>query len=129
MLFIFNAIAYWIVILLHVYFAVLEMALWKTKAPKVFGISQDFAHQSAALASNQGLYNLFLVAALLIGFFATNEAINQSFTVFGLGCVIVAGIWGGITVNKRIFFVQAVPAIIALGASAWSVLSQLTFVP
>lgn len=107
-------IAYWIVILLHVYFAVLEMALWKTKGPKVFGMTQDFANQTARLASNQGLYNLFLVAALLIGFFSDIVDIGASFMLYGLGCVIVAGIWGGITVGRKIFFVQAVPAIIAV---------------
>ncbi|PZQ45202.1 MAG: DUF1304 domain-containing protein [Micavibrio aeruginosavorus] len=101
-------ILYALVILLHVYFAVLEMALWKKRVPKIFGISQDFADKSAALASNQGLYNLFLVVALLIGFF------HPLFVLYGLGCVIVAGIWGAITVNKRIFFVQGLPALLAL---------------
>ncbi len=107
---------YIIVIALHVYFVVLEMILWKSKGPKVFGFSREFAESTAALASNQGLYNGFLVAALLIGFF------NQAFMFYGLGCVIAAGIWGGITVNKRIFFVQAMPAIIALGLYAFTLL-------
>lgn len=115
MLYVLADIAYWIVILLHLYFAVLEMALWKKKGPRVFGISQDFANQSAALASNQGLYNLFLVVALLIGFFAPDFGVNAWFMIYGLGCVIMAGIWGGITANKKIFFVQALPAIVALG--------------
>jgi putative membrane protein len=106
-------IAYWIVILLHVYFAVLEMALWKSRGPKVFGMTQEFADQSAKLASNQGLYNLFLVAALVIGFFAPDMP-GGAFAFFGLACVIVAGIWGGLTVGRKIFFVQAVPAIVAL---------------
>lgn len=119
MLAVFALISYWIVIALHVFFAVLEMVLWKTKAPKAFGISKDFAQQSAALASNQGLYNLFLVVALLIGIFAD----QPMFSFYGLGCVIVAGIWGSITVNKRIFFIQALPAIIALGLQ-WLLLAQ-----
>jgi putative membrane protein len=97
-----------IVIALHIYFIILEMFLWKTKGPRIFGISREFAAQSAALASNQGLYNGFLVAALLMGYF------SPPFMFYGLGCVIVAGIWGAITVNKRIFFVQALPALIAL---------------
>ena len=108
-------IAYWIVILLHVYFVVLEMALWKKMAPKVFGMSQDFANQTAKLASNQGLYNLFVVAALLIGYFSDIIDIGASFMLYGLACALVAGIWGGITVNKRIFFVQGIPALIAVG--------------
>ena len=106
-------VSYWIVILLHIYFAVLEMALWKRLGPKLFGMNQEFANQSSVLASNQGLYNLFLGAALLIGFFAPDE-IGAPFAFYGLVCVIAAGIWGGITVNKRIFFVQALPAIVAL---------------
>jgi putative membrane protein len=114
MLMIFADIAYWIVILLHLYFAVLEMALWKKLAPKIFRFSQDFANQTAALASNQGLYNLFITAALLIGFFTDIIDIGASFMLYGLGCAVIAGIWGGITVNRRIFLVQAFPAIVAL---------------
>jgi putative membrane protein len=114
MLYTFAMIAYFIVIALHIYFVVLEMALWKRLAPKVFRMSPEFAAQTASMASNQGLYNLFLVAALLIGFFVSNP-IGYAFAFYGLICVIVAGAWGAITVNKRIFFVQAVPAIVALG--------------
>lgn len=114
MLLILANISYFIVIALHAYFVVLEMALWKRLAPKVFRMTPEFAQQTAALASNQGLYNGFLVAALLIGFFSSNVNIATAFTIYGLSCVIVAGIWGGITVNKRIFFIQGVPAIIAL---------------
>lgn len=117
-------IAYWIVILLHVYFAVLEMALWKTKGPRVFGMTQDFADRSAALASNQGLYNLFLVAALLIGYFSDIIDVGASFMVYGLACVIVAGVWGGITVGRKIFFVQAVPAILALALRLLPLISE-----
>ena len=104
----FAHIACVIVIALHAYFVMLEMLLWKSRGPKIFGISREFAEQSAALASNQGLYNGFLVAALLVGYY------NPLFMFYGLTCVIVAGIWGAVTVNKRIFFVQALPALIAL---------------
>lgn len=110
-------IAYWTVILLHFYFAMLEMVLWKRKAPKIFRISQDFANQSAILASNQGLYNLFIVAALAIGFFAPDD-VGAPFAFYGLACAIIAGAWGGITIHRRIFFIQALPAIIALGLRA-----------
>ena len=114
MLLILANITYWIVILLHLYFAVLEMALWKTRGPKIFGMTQDFANQSAKLASNQGLYNLFIVAALMLGFFTTSIDLGAGFMLYGLGCAVVAGIWGGITVGQKLFFVQGVPAIIAL---------------
>ena len=113
MLYTFAMIAYLIVIALHAYFVVLEMALWKKLAPKIFRVTPEFAVQSAAMASNQGLYNGFLVAALLTGLFAP-DPIGGAFALYGLACVIVAGIWGGITVNKRIFIVQAVPAITAV---------------
>lgn len=105
---------YTIVIALHLYFVVLEMVLWKTKAPKVFGISSDFAHASAALASNQGLYNGFLLVALIAGVIIADTEVRTAFRLYGLVCIVVAGMWGAITVNPRIFFVQAMPAILAL---------------
>ncbi len=105
---------YFLVIALHGYFVVLEMVLWKRKAPKVFRVSQEYANQSASLASNQGLYNGFLVVALLIGLLAKDANIAHGFIMYGLLCVIAAGVWGGITVNKRITIVQALPALAAL---------------
>jgi putative membrane protein len=108
------SIVYFVVILLHVYFALLEMVLWKARAPKLFGLTPQFAEDSAMLASNQGLYNLFLVAALLIGFFAPDTNIAHAFTLYGLACVIVAGIWGGLTSSKRIILIQTAPAALAL---------------
>ena len=114
MLYVLADIAYWIVILLHIYFVVLEMALWKNLAPKLFRVTPEFAVQTAGLASNQGLYNGFIVAALLIGYVTTNIDIGASFMIYGLACVVIAGIWGGITVSRRIFLVQALPGIVAL---------------
>lgn len=107
-------LVYLLVLLIHVYIVVLEMALWKTRGPKVFRITPEKAAETAAMASNQGLYNGFLVAALVIGLVAPDPLINASFALFGLICVAVAGIWGAITVNKRILFVQTVPAVVAL---------------
>lgn len=105
---------YFIVIVLHVYFVVLEMKLWTTRAPKVFGVTPEFAQQSRKLASNQGLYNGFLVVALVIGWFAPNEILSHGFIMYALLCVIAAGVWGGLTVHRQIALVQAVPALIAL---------------
>ncbi len=112
-----SQIAYVVVIALHVWFVVLEMVLWKKLAPKLFRMTPEFAVQTSKLASNQGLYNLFLVVALIIGFCGplVIHGTNAAFMLYALLCVIVAGIWGGITVSHRIFFVQAVPAIVALG--------------
>lgn len=113
MLYVLSQIAYLIVVCLHLYFALLEMALWRKFAPKLFRITHEYADQSAAMASNQGLYNLFLVAALIIGF-AGPDPIGGAFAFYGLTCVIVAGIWGAVTVSNRIFLIQAVPALVAL---------------
>lgn len=87
-------LAYLLVLLIHVYIVVLEMVLWKTRGPKVFRITPEKAAETAAMASNQGLYNGFLVAALVIGLVAPDPAINAAFALFGLICVAVAGIWG-----------------------------------
>ena len=107
-------IVYLLVLLIHVYIVVLEMVLWKTRGPKVFRITPEKAAETAAMASNQGLYNGFLVAALVIGLVAPNPVVNASFALFGLICVAVAGIWGAITVSMRILYVQTVPAVAAV---------------
>ncbi|GAB3378090.1 DUF1304 domain-containing protein [Lysobacter fragariae] len=102
-----------VVALLHFYFLVLEMFLWtRPMGLKVFRQSAEKAEQSKALAANQGLYNGFLAAGLLYGV-ATG---SREFALFFLDCVVVAGAYGAATVNKRIFFVQAVPALLAIGA-------------
>jgi putative membrane protein len=102
-----------LVALLHVYFLVLEMFLWtKPLGLKVFRQSAEKAEQSKVLAANQGLYNGFLAAGLVYGV-ATG---SREFELFFLACVIVAGVYGAMTVNKRIFFVQALPALLAVGA-------------
>ena len=102
-----------LVALLHLYFLVLEMFLWtRPMGLKVFRQSAEKAEQSKVLAANQGLYNGFLAAGLVYGV-ATG---SREFELFFLACVIVAGIYGAATVNKRIFFVQAVPALLAIVA-------------
>ena len=100
-----------LVALLHVYFLVLEMFLWdKPFGRRTFGLSPEYAAASKTLAANQGLYNGFLAAGLLWGLFMGAGAV----VMFFLACVIVAGVFGAITVNRKIFFVQALPGIIAL---------------
>jgi putative membrane protein len=81
----------------------------------VSGITPEKAAETAAMASNQGLYNGFLVIALALGLVAPDATVSASFALYGLICVAIAGIWGGITVSKRIVFVQTVPALVALG--------------
>ena len=102
-----------LVALLHAYFLVLEMFLWdKPYGMRTFKLTPEFAAASKGLAANQGLYNGFLVAGLLWGLWLGDAGIQVK--VFFLACVIVAGLFGGATVNRNILFVQAVPGIIAL---------------
>jgi len=104
-----------VVILIHLYIVVLEMLLWKMPhGRKVFGMTPEFAHQTHKLALNQGLYNGFLAAGLIWGLVAGKFDV----TVFFLGCVIVAGLFGAMTASRRILFVQTLPAAIAL-AVVW----------
>ena len=99
-----------IVALLHFFFLYLEMFLWdKPRGMKTFRITEEQAKQSKTLAMNQGLYNGFLAAGLIWGLFA-----GDAVKIFFLSCVIIAGIFGTYTVSKRIFYIQAVPAILAL---------------
>jgi putative membrane protein len=102
-----------LVALLHVYFLVLEMFLWtRPYGMRTFKLTPEFATATKALAANQGLYNGFLVAGLLWGLWLGTAGIHVK--VFFLACVIVAGLFGGATVNRKILFVQAIPGIIAL---------------
>lgn len=104
-----------IVALLHFYFLVLEMFLWtKPLGLKTFRQSPEQARASAVLAANQGLYNGFLVAGLIWSLLQSTPAFALQLKVFFLGCVIVAGVYGGLTVNKRVLLIQAGPAAIAL---------------
>jgi putative membrane protein len=96
---------------LHAYFLTLEMFLWRSPtARRAFGTTPEFADQSATLAANQGLYNGFLVAGLVWGVVTG----NAEFKVFFLICVVVAGSYGALTVTRRILYIQALPAVIAL---------------
>ncbi len=107
------AIAVGLVAALHLYFLVLEMFFWKKPlGRRVFGLKPDFAEASAALAANQGLYNGFLAAGLVWGLILGPDGL--AIRVFFLACVIVAGVFGALTVNRRILWVQAVPGILAL---------------
>jgi putative membrane protein len=105
-----------LVALLHLYFLVLEMFLWtRPLGLKTFRNTREKAEATRVLAANQGLYNGFLAAGLLYGI-ATG---SREFALFFLGCVMVAGLYGAMTVNRRIFFVQALPALLAI--AAWQI--------
>jgi putative membrane protein len=100
---------------LHVYFLVLEMFLWtRPLGLKTFRNSLEKAKESAVLAANQGLYNGFLAAGLIWGLVQGVPAFAFQIKTFFLICVIVAGVYGAATVSRRILWVQAAPAAIAL---------------
>ena len=100
------------VALLHAWFLVLEMFLWTTPlGRRVFRLTPEFAEASKKLAMNQGLYNGFLVAGLVWGLCANDFHVK----IFFLACVFVAGVFGAWSLgNRKVFFVQAFPALIAL---------------
>ena len=102
-----------LVALLHLYFLVLEMFLWtRPLGLKTFRNTPEKAEATRVLAANQGLYNGFLAAGLLYAVITG----SREFAVFFLLCVVVAGAYGAYSVSRRIFFVQALPAIAALVA-------------
>jgi putative membrane protein len=105
-----------VVALEHLWFLVLEMFLWtKPIGLKTFRNTAESAKQTATLAANQGLYNGFLAAGLLWGALHPDPAVAWQVKVFFLACVVVAGVFGAATVSRRIFYIQALPALVGLG--------------
>lgn len=100
-----------IVALLHVGFLVLEMFLWDHPfGRKTFRMTQEYSKASASLAANQGLYNGFLAAGLIWGLVTGNFAVKAFFLI----CVLIAGIYGGLTAKRTILYVQALPGLLGL---------------
>ncbi|WP_434667161.1 DUF1304 domain-containing protein [Klebsiella sp. B345] len=102
-----------IVAAIHIYILILEMFLWQSKTGrKAFNLSADFARDTRVMAANQGLYNGFLAAGLLWGLWRGEQGLE--ITIFFLICVIIAGIFGAMTASRKILYVQALPAALAL---------------
>ena len=96
---------------LHLYILVLEMFLWQTPlGRRAFATTAEFAAAARVLAANQGLYNGFLAAGLLWGYWRDDAPLQ----LFFLACVLVAGIFGGLTASRKILWIQALPALIAI---------------
>lgn len=107
-------IATGLVAAIHACILMVEMFLWDTpRGRRVFGTTPEFAAASRVLAANQGLYNGFLAAGLAWALWLGPS--GDAVRLFFLDCVALAGIYGAATVNRRIFFVQTVPAVIAIG--------------
>ncbi|MFH6603257.1 DUF1304 domain-containing protein [Maribacter algicola] len=104
-----------VIAILHIYFLWFEMFAWTTKGRKIFKkLSPELFEPTKPLAANQGLYNGFLAAGLLWTFFIQNAIWKYNVALFFLGCIAIAGIYGALTAEKKIFFVQALPALIAI---------------
>ena len=104
-----------IVAALHLYFLWFEMFAWTTRGKKIFKkFPKEMFEPTKSLAANQGLYNGFLAAGLIWTFFIQDPFWNANISIFFLSCVTIAGIYGALTADKKIFVVQALPALIAL---------------
>ena len=117
-----HVVAFFLVSLvaaIHAYVLVLEMFLWTGPiGQRAFGTSPEFAQATKVLAANQGLYNGFLAAGLTWGLVGPGVTAGRPILTFFLLCVLAAGAFGGVTVSRRIFLIQGMPAGLAL-ASIW----------
>jgi len=105
-----------LVLLEHLYIVWMEMFAWETAGKRSFGkaLPAELFKPTKGLAANQGLYNGFLVAGLAWSFLINDPVWSENVRLFFLSCVLVAGIFGGITASKKIFFIQGLPALLAL---------------
>lgn len=105
----------------HLYILWLEMFAWETAGKRVFkgSLREELFTPTKTLAANQGLYNGFLAAGLIWSLLIQDAEWARSIATFFLGCVAVAGVYGALTASRRIFFVQALPALLALAALWW----------
>ncbi len=105
------------VALFHLYIMYFEMFAWETRGPKVFrGFPKELFPKTKTLAANQGLYNGFLAAGLIWSFFIKDPTWSANVAVFFFACVAVAGIYGALTADKKIIFVQTIPAVLGIAA-------------
>ena len=110
-----------IVAVLHLYFLWLEMFVWTTRGPKVFkNFPRELFEPTKSMAANQGLYNGFLSAGLLWSLFIQDPNWSKYVAIFFLGCVAVAGIYGALSVSKKIFYIQGLPALLGILAFLFS---------
>lgn len=103
----------------HIYILWLEMFAWETKGKQTFkgSLPDHMFKPTRTLAANQGLYNGFLAAGLIWSFFISDNTWSINVRMFFLACVAIAGIFGAVTASRKIFFVQALPALLALAAT------------
>ena len=112
---IFATILVALIALLHLYILWFEMFAWESRGPKIFrSFPKDLFAPTKTMAANQGLYNGFLAAGLIWSLLISDIAWSKNVALFFLGCVLVAGVYGALTASKRILYVQAAPAAIAI---------------
>lgn len=101
--------------LLHLYFLWLEMFAWTSRGPKIFqNFPKELFEPTKSMAANQGLYNGFLSAGLVWSFFISDFNWSKNVALFFLACVFVAGVYGALSVAKKIFFIQGIPALLGI---------------
>lgn len=111
-----SSILIGLIAFIHLYILGFEMFAWTTRGPKVFrSFPKDLFEPTKTMAANQGLYNGFLAAGLIWTFFIDDLAWKTNVSLFFLACISIAGIYGAATASKKIFFIQAFPALIAIG--------------
>lgn len=104
-----------LIAVLHLYILWFEMFAWESRGPKIFrSFERDMFPKTKVMAANQGLYNGFLAAGLLWALLIGDPDWARNVGLFFLGCVLVAGVYGAATASKRILYVQAVPAGVAI---------------
>jgi len=114
-----------IIAALHLYFLALEMFLWtKPLGLKIFRQSLEQARASSTLAANQGLYNGFLAAGLIWSALEPTPDTALPLKIFFLSCVLIAGLYGGYSVHKKIFYIQAAPAALTLALIALAAITE-----
>lgn len=114
-----SAIAFILTLLVaveHLYILWIEMFAWETAGKKTFknALAEELFKPTKGLAANQGLYNGFLAAGLIWSMYISDPVWSVNVCLFFLSCVIIAGIYGAVSATRKIFFVQALPAILAL---------------
>lgn len=104
------------VALIHVYILYLEMFAWETRGRKAFkgALSDELFSATRVMAANQGLYNGFLASGLIWSLFISDPVWSSNVALFFLGCVTVAGIYGAMTIARKIFFIQSLPALLTI---------------
>lgn len=103
-----------VVCLIHILIFLAETVFYRSWGVKVFKIKAEEVEEKATAMSNQGCYNGFLAAALLLGLVYPDPVVAKAFALYGLLCVAVAGVWGALTVARKVLFVQTVPAALGL---------------